>query len=69
LLSEFEFCVIYIKAKKPKLVKERNLFKDKSKQMKLKAEGLGSDSQLFEPRLATLRLRLGVLEPMDNIKY
>jgi hypothetical protein len=27
--------------------------------------GLGSSSQLFEPRLA--RLKLGVFEPMDNI--
>jgi hypothetical protein len=29
--------------------------------------GLGSGSQLFEPRLSRLRLRLGVFEPMDNI--
>jgi hypothetical protein len=30
--------------------------------------GLGSGSQLCEPRLARLRLRLGVFEPMDNIR-
>jgi hypothetical protein len=29
----------------------------------------GSGSHLFEPRLARLRLRLGVFEPMDNFNY
>ncbi len=35
--------------------------------LKVLDPGLGSGSQLFEPRL--VRLRLGVFEPMDNIIY
>jgi hypothetical protein len=31
--------------------------------------GSGSGSHLFEPRLARLRLRLGVFEPMDNFSH
>ena len=37
--------------------------------LKVLNPGSGSGSQLFEPRLARLRLRLGVFEPMDNISH